>query len=756
MISTFDSKVRKPSSLKNSASKVDTTPTPQIHTDLCDVKIPNKSKNGCLTCKIRKKKCNEQRPTCDDCKRLNKDCVWVDYKEMSKSEIRQLKEKVEAEEGHRKLRKRKPKSLNSQIPVLAALGLMSEVSREPPHIEDIPERVFYNSKRPRNGPTPNLEDVIPYLTAPLSPLTFETPNRKLINELPHNLSHDVPHISDDLPHISQEIPQDLTKEIRANSPVFSPAYTKELTPNVFPFNETPPVSPSAFLSFLKDISQYQHTQDCQNDEGISSDIALIPSPSFSMLMETFDFNDPAMADMIPDLNSLFTPMPTPFPNQLPELSKRSAYLYNYYVEELSKKISIAPVSQFEANSYQSVFLPLARKDDGILYAILGWAGHALGGEWKKEGQMYLQKALKHLRNSSLPTSTDFYDRRVTDGELLNQDRHSVIIKLATILILCAAEICKGDVKNWSIVLDWGWKLLYSNGGILKYNKLKEEHWLISNFAYHDLLASSSSERGTYFPPQDYDIIFKDQAGFSKGNLNSLLGVSKILYRIIGDISTLVFESNKALKEMYLRRANQEMKLSTSDVLPLDPEFEEMGSPIESESSELSEHSMSHLLLNKIIGKARDLDLEIDVARPESSDLEHMTEDEKLVQITLFTACKLSAKLYLKQCVMKCNPTMLEMQVLNADLLKCIDDLIGTAGQASLVFPLFMSGIHCVTPTERIAMLKRIDKLMEDYGTWNVKRMRYLMEKVWEKNFDGSKVVDWHLILRELGWDVNFG
>ena len=65
--------------------------------------------------------------------------------------------------------------------------------------------------------------------------------------------------------------------------------------------------------------------------------------------------------------------------------------------------------------------------------------------------------------------------------------------------------------------------------------------MISNFAYHDLLASSSSERGTYFPSEEYDFIFRDDDGFSLGNLN-LIGNFENLYRIIGDISTLLYES----------------------------------------------------------------------------------------------------------------------------------------------------------------------------------------------------------------------
>lgn len=37
-----------------------------------------RSRNGCLTCKGRKVRCNERRPRCYHCQRLNLECVWKD------------------------------------------------------------------------------------------------------------------------------------------------------------------------------------------------------------------------------------------------------------------------------------------------------------------------------------------------------------------------------------------------------------------------------------------------------------------------------------------------------------------------------------------------------------------------------------------------------------------------------------------------------------------------------------------------------
>ena len=77
----------------------------------------------------------------------------------------------------------------------------------------------------------------------------------------------------------------------------------------------------------------------------------------------------------------------------------------------------------------------------------------------------------------------------------------------------------------------------------------------------------------------------------------------------------------------------------------------------------------------------------------------LTDQELELQLTLFEAFQL-CKLFLRQSIMKCNPSMLESQVLNNDLIKCLDVLVGTSVQASLVFPIFISGIHCVSDTTR--------------------------------------------------------
>lgn len=725
--------------------------------DFHRMKASRRSKQGCLTCKIRKKKCNEARPVCADCARLNKECVWVDYNSMSEEQIRMLRERVEHEESVLKLRKRKTRDpstvvvptphhtnppeanileTNSQDSPMTYINATHKLHESYTRISDNDKlknsdlsklfRVFNSSPSPSsNSPVPTISSLQQAFVTPNSPTISN-----LMNPLEHENGKHVP-TNDvvDLPNL--------------------PSYESNLYDKMT-------YSPSTFLNFLKGLNHPpDNTNNDEDDYPVQSineqhdkskELSVINSPSFSFLniLEHFSgdrqFSPTNFNNFASSLNSMFTPLPPSPPSIIPELTGKSAYLYNYYVETLSRKVCIAPSSQNDSNSYQNIFLPLAHRDKGVLYGILAWSGFHLDGEWIDEGKKYADLALEHM-NKVLKESMD-----KNQGK---DDRQTILVKLATLLILCGAEICRGDVKNWSIYLYWGWKILFTNGGILNFNLTKEEHWLISNFAYHDLLASSSSERGTYFPSKDYEIIFSDHAGLSRGNLNPLLGVSKKLYRIIGDISTLAFESKIILSQYYNRDSvNTKTGISESPIF---------GSPkdIDDNDSNLSTHARMNRLLSSVIDKAKALQLEIDESKPDLTDLVNLTDDELEWQLTLFEAFQISAKLFLRQTIMKINPSSLESQVLANDLIKCIDIVLGSPVQASLVFPMFMSGIHCVTTYDRDSMRERLDEFMKLYGPWNVTRAKFLMEKVWEQSPEGDRVVDWHSILKDLGWDVNF-
>lgn len=704
-----------------------------------------KSRTGCLNCKIRRKKCDETRPVCKDCERFGKECVWIDHDTMTIEDVRKLKERVQEQEKVSKIRVR------TKNPRTGKNGVSKADPTRP--TSSATSSAESRTQTPKDGtaqqhnkaPTSYLTEVKIEENFPLS--IFQTmDNSNSVHEMMHT------------PLAPSTASPNYLSSLSAETP------GGQLT-NATPIQDRDEAEAtivrepsSTFLNFLREASLFASTSldkltlldNEEEDQSASLTEQCSPKSSLQEVRQITGFNIYDFLEQVHPLshdfptqylllassfNATFTTAPQPALSEVPELDARGLFLYNYYLETLSRKVSIAPLSQNESNSYQKVFLPLAQKDRGVLYAILAWAGFHLGGKYMKEGAKYAEKAVNYLLKD-----VDF-----TNSARI-EDRRTIVFKLATILILCGAEICRGDVKIWSVYLDWGWRLLRDNGGILNFDTNKEEHWLISNFAYHDLLAVS--ERPAYFAADTYEKIFSDPNGNSKGNLNPLLGVSKGLFQVIGAINQYAYESRTPMRNYYGRKSPTSP--ATFVLSPTDTVSSEG-----SEQSYVSAHTAALNCLHASLDKAKELDQYIENCRPEMSDLVNLSEQDLELQLTTFEAFQISCKLHLRQSILKLNPSALECQILVHHLTKCVDILIGTPMQATLVFPIFIAGLCMVTEDDKMAMKKRFDLMMKLYGPWNVVRAKYIVEKVWELNPDGNKWIDWSIIVSDLGWELNF-
>lgn len=634
-------------------------------------KLIRRSRRGCITCKFRKKKCDEAKPVCAACRRLSKKCVYADPDSMSLEEIDQLKSMVLQTESNLKLRRRKKSFGNPFFPELSPITGPQAIPLD-------------------NSSTNNSKTIIDHYMES-HPISNVQPisNAKIEEEL--------------------ELESDDEEQALVKSPASSPD----------------------FLAYLKELSQEFSlaNQDFYKPGGEEPLDPLSPEFLTQQLVSANpsspNFN---FAQLLTNLRS---PSPMANPSILGEFSQNASGLYDYYVNVLTPTISVAPrLYRISENYYQKVFLPLAHKDHGIMNSVLAWACFHRGRPQDLiEGAKYCKSALDH-----------YHSIKITD-------RESVINRLALLLILVGVHICKGDVKTWSTYLDWGFKILSNNGGINEYGGNKQEFWLISNFAYHDVLSSGNIDRGTYFPNTQYNELF--HSDLASGISNPLIGISKGLISIIGDISSLTFETKTKLADLDDELNAQ--NISKSPEINISGDLEE-----EAENeSEISSHTKKNQVLLAVKEKAQEIEHRIDQAKPNPDDLISLTDEEFEWQITLFETFKLSVKLYLRQSIFKCNPSTLESQLLNNDLIKCLDIILGTPVESVLVFPVFICGIHCVSKTDRLQMTKRIDSFIKTYGPWSVVRAKEVIERIWVRNPDGDKVIDWHGILKELGWEINF-
>lgn len=704
-------------------------------TDLKEFKFTKRRTNyACITCKIRRKKCSEERPICSDCKRLGKSCVWA-TDDMSIETIRALKKKVEEEEN---LSKGKRK---------AALALQSEAKKK--------------SKKPAK----QITKPVPVQTQPTTSNPEKDNSNTKINNL---LNSDIFQRHDDLLQRSQTpIASNLLNITSSRQNSVQPQFPEEensTTPNDHNqqlWQMTPHDNLFEFSSFFesnlrqnskkissKIVQLDENGKEIDNgdDEDSQSDVLalngqhdfhdlalLIPEPSPVNLENLYPFN--------------FNILQNQLPNTL-DLDPIGSYLYNYYINRLSGIVSIVPA---ESNYYLKSFIPMAAQNPGILNSILAWSAYHLGPDYAEEGTMYMSRSLEYLQKTNA----------TTDSEILQ--------KLANLLIIAAAEICKGDVRKWPAFLEWGAKIIKQRGGLYNFKKDTEQRWLISNFAYHDILTSSSSERGTYFPVEDYENFLVNLGP----GIDPLQGIVKPLFNIIGEISSLAFETKRLLKisstslgygildeEHGTQYNGQEGNEDDDDDDDDDDDgngnndlFEIPG--IDTPESEKGKKVSRYTSLLTIMSKSSELENKINDVKPNPEDLINFSAHDLELQLTLFELFQLTAKLHLRQSVLRLNPSSLETQFILCELLKCLDIVLKSSVEGSLCFPLFIAGMNCTTKKDRKLMLERFTDIIQRYSFKNLERARTVMEQVWMIDPSGTRCVDWYEIVKKLNWDLSF-
>lgn len=661
MIIVFDSKRDKNSKAQPSLTTSTNETTFSINNNDCKpFQSTKRSKHGCVTCKTRKKKCDEMKPICSECLRLNKECIWIDYDRMDPYMIRRVKDAVEKSESSKKLRRRKKnryQQSNVSLPMIK--------SKSP----DISNLIHNDMSEVFETLSPDND--IKYVP----PQVIDLEAGELDNEA-------------------------ISSHNETGALVNTNNYSTGLLGKFTGTSDD-------FMTYWKDLNE-EFPIDFQ-----------IQSP-----------NSPEYLQAYPKI----TYSPHPAISSPLNLSDRALYLYNYYVVVLSSLISVAPRSNNNReNYYQNVFLPLAHENEGIMYGLLAWASFHMKQtdhrtDDNSEALEYLEKALRYLENMKL------------------DDKISVINKLALLLVVTAAEICRGDVKRWITHMNVGSKLLSMNGGLHNFTNTKQEFWLVANFAYHDVLASDATKRGIYFASDQYKEIFEHD--FSSGIYNPIVGIAKDLYACLAEIANLSYEVKRDLQEL--------SELANDKHVTESPQYEfvDDNQGLDTESH-LSDHSRVNKLLLSVVDRARELETKIDVAKPNKEELIGLNEEEFEWQITLFETFKLSAKLYLRQAIFKCNPSTIESQILTNDLAKCLDIILGSPVESALLFPVFIAAIHCVTTADRQLMIERIERFISTYGPWSVVRAKEVIEKIWKINPGGDKYIDWRETLDDLGWEINF-
>lgn len=475
---------------------------------------------------------------------------------------------------------------------------------------------------------------------------------------------------------------------------------------------------------------------------------------------------------------------------LASLSPIGKKLYEYYRDKLSLIASSAPK---EENMYHHTFLPMAHVDRCVLYGILAWSAFHLGGaRMEKQGAYYIQRAIEGFSQrpvmeadtleyyKDLASVIDVSDPDITvekaDGDpqyefqreqilsALSKD-DTINMRLAAFLILCGVEICRGDVTRWSKYLEYGARLIRYKGGLQKFNNiLAEINKLVSTS--RRLYRKISKARSLGDEPvdeSDDDEFLAHAAEELAGAADSSPHVSSEtsssnVYSSVG-LSPEMIKFNKeiAAQRKKLRRDSEQSLKNCLGLKegPNDAEKTGEDDAEESEGDELDSEMTIYEKYEKIMYQCQDLEARLNDANPRQHILAKLNAHDLELQLTVFECFQLTAKIHLRQSVLRMTPSSLEIQYLENQLIKSLDVLLGTDVEAALCFPMFIAGMNVIFPRDRKEMNQRYNDFIKRYRWKNVLRCQIVMKQLWRLNPLGDRFVDWYDLVERLGWKLSF-
>lgn len=780
--------------------------------------IHRRSRQGCLTCKLRKKRCDEVKPICGDCRRLNRRCEYI-TSDMTPEQVRKLKKEMALIESESKTRHRKKKVAGTKPKVNPKKSVSGDK-----------QGATMQSKTPEKKP---VDDKV--IFNPLSMDFFGTPSNwiqrtDVIDFLQRSETLLKPEQTDDSHLSSQPSPQQPFDPTTQLSEIFSPGFSRILQERLQESPEEPKISslspirsPTALDGFdwphvdkTETENFAEHSNEKEADQQPQQQ-----QPQQQQQLETFAQQTQQHQLLRPGKSyySMIYMNPSIVTStQLANLTPVGKMLYEYYRDIVCSAACTAPR---EENMYLHTFLPMAHIDKSVLYGILAWSAFHLGGtKMVKQGNYYVQKAIQGFsKRPVVDEDTIEYYKDVTseydinDEDIVKEDPSAmdasdqltlsmltkddmISMRLAAFLILCATEICRGDVFKWSHYLKYGARLIKLKGGLPCFNNSKDEHFLATNYAYHDITAMAHSRASNlHFDLSEYEQMWT--ASSELGFLDPLHNISAPVFAILARINTLSQRCRRVYKqvrkarsitlddsddEQFLANAAEELQSATSDYTASGGSADDVysiGSLKEAEEEakaearaqlEDEEYSDDEYAGNKydedddyllyeryedIVKESQLLERELNDARPKEPTLMNLKPSDLELQLTVFECFQLTAKIHLRQAVLHMAPSALEIQFLLNQLVKSLDVLLGTDVEGGLCFPMFIAGMNSVYQRDRHDMSKRYREFIKRYRWKNVLRCQIVTKHLWKINPLGDKYVDWYEVVERMGWELSF-
>ncbi|SCU99390.1 LAFA_0G23772g1_1 [Lachancea sp. 'fantastica'] len=621
-------------------------------------------KTGCVPCKIRKKKCSEHKPECTDCARLGITCIYLPER-CPREKINFYREQVEeALLERRRLKSQGTFSGNSSIVNSALEKLTAEHNSE----AQLATTAFTTTRSTDLWPITPCEEIMDDSVDILDSI-FRAPS-----PLPSLSEPWMMKLDDTAMHLYSYYRDSLSQIIS--------------------------IAPSRQNYYLKIFLPMAH-----QNEGILYGILAWAAHHLSLSGPTGGGNTQGL----PSITHVEESSPAALDETFRDVTEHGTDASN---TDMKEWLVSSPLSSSDSSSSSSTRQsPRSFRRDS------------------------LDRELAHIpqpdpRYTAVANEYTLYSLQ----KIPKSTEEGLLPTLANLLVLCGAEICQGDIERWRVLLRYAARIIKDHttdsdiGELLAESEkpgskmdAKVTRWLLSNFAYHDILGSDK----THFPMQQYSRILEEPALTYNYPVDPLYGINRPIFQILGQVKNLA------------RKVKQELGAG--------------------------EHVNGLVLdgpLYNIIGAAQRLQISLYSMQPIEYDLAwyetsvDSVDDARSLAKILYSVFRTTALLHLKTAVMRQPKDCYDIQYLVLELSNDLDKVLGTKLESGLCFPLFICGVNSFHDAQRQDVESKFTSFLQRYKFRNVERAFAVMKQLWY-NCDIGREQDWYDVVDEIGWDLNF-
>lgn len=491
------------------------------------------------------------------------------------------------------------------------------------------------------------------------------------------------------------------------------------------------VSNSPALPLMKDSTLGEYISRIR---GASTSPQHILSPPFDSL----ESQDTPFVSQLPshyDINlaqdyflEIVSPTPLHQVSMFPQIDDKGGLFLDSYINQCARVVCVGPDS---SNYFLKTFYQLASTDNAIMYALAAWGGLFIEG-FSERVKRYLKSAF------------DLIEKRFPSFDDLN--KQDTFTLLSFYLVVLSFEVCAGDVCNWHRYHHSAAELIKKNGGLekicRKFDYSNDIKFLISDVFFHDILSSNAFSGNSQFPTSEYYSMFHQNRILEFGNygLDPLQGCLQPIYLILAEMNSVASDLGKRKleldRELRILALNVTQLAADEDIIHL--------RQLRIEYYEDANHQFN-ILQEKLHN-----------CKPNVAQIELIMDDKKELELhlTLFEVYLYTCQLCINTRIKGMAPSAIEQQVLLLNCLNGIDILVPTKLVSSLALLLLICGINCCSPSDRIEMQKRIEKIQKLYFVANVLRVLEIIQESWAQNKLGNRCMDWTDICKSKNWDLS--